>query len=86
MQNYYDYVKRVTAINTEAVRRLVDCEDTNSLDLAELFEGIANLYLDISDDIRERFISLRADAHTPPARQVTAPSSATKNPEKVPGG
>lgn len=86
MQDYYDYVKQVTAINTEAVRRLVDYEDTNTLELVELFEGIANLYLDISDDIRERFISLRADAHTPPARQATAPLSATKNPEEVPGG
>ena len=80
MQDYCNYVKRVTAIHKEAVQRLVDCDDTNLLELAELFEDVANLYLDISEDIRARFIFLEVGIDTRLAPRVPAPSSATTNP------
>lgn len=81
MQDYRDYVKRVTAIHKEAIQRLVDCEDTNLLELAELFEDVSNLYLDISEDIRARFISLEARTDTQLDLQEPAPRFATTNPK-----
>ncbi len=77
MQDYYSYVKQVTAIHNEAVRRLVDCEDTNVLELAALFEDAANHYLDISEKIRARHTSNQAHALSWLVPQLTAPSSAT---------
>ena len=86
MEDYCNYVKRVTAIHKEAVQRLVDCDDTNLLELAEMFEGIANLYLDISEDIRERFISQEVHAKIRRVRKVFAPLSATANPGEATEG
>lgn len=83
MQNYFDYVKRVTTIQNEAVRRLVNCEDTDPLELAELFEDIANRYLDISEKIRAHSISRGADVHSLLAPQEFSPSSETKLSEEV---
>jgi hypothetical protein len=77
MREYYDYVKQVTAIHNEAVRRLVDFEDTNLLELAELFEDAANHYYDISERIREQFILKEIHSLTPLAPQPIAPLSAT---------
>lgn len=86
MQDYRDYVKDVTAIHKEAVQRLVDCDDTNLLELAEMFEGIANLYLDISEEMRSRFISLKAPADTRPVPRAPAPRSAIMCREEAPEG
>lgn len=86
MQDYCNYVKRVTAIHKEAVQRLVDCDDTNLAELAELFESIANLYLDISEEISARFISEEVRAHILLVQKVIVPSPLTKNLEEVTEG
>ncbi len=57
MEEYYEYVKRVTAIHNETVRRLVDNNETSPLQLMELFEDVANVYLNISEEIRSRLFS-----------------------------
>ena len=57
MQSYDDYMERVMAIHHETVRRLVDRDGTNLPEIAEMFEDIANLYLDISEEIRVHLIS-----------------------------
>ena len=86
LRDYCNYVKRVTAIHKEAVQRLVDCDDTKLLELAELFEGAANLYLDISEDIRARFTSLEGRVDTRRVPRALAPRSAITNQEEVPEG
>ncbi|MBU6298910.1 MAG: hypothetical protein KGJ79_07565 [Alphaproteobacteria bacterium] len=78
MRDYYNNAKQVTAIHNEAVRRLVDCDETNALELAELFEDAANHYLDISEKIRTRFISEEIRALIPLGLQATARSSETE--------
>ncbi len=82
MREYYAYLRRVAAIHHEAVRRLVDHGDTNPLELAELFEDTANLYLDISENIRARFISEEVRSLFPVVRQLTEPWSPTRNLEE----
>ena len=78
MQSYGDYVKRVTAIHHETVRRLVDHEGTNPRDIAAFFEDVANIYLDISDEIHANLISEEVERLFP-VLQSTAPSSSTAN-------
>ena len=82
MREYYAYVKRVTVVHHEAVRRLLARDDTDPLELAELFEDTANLYLDISEGIRARLISEQVRSLFPAVRQLTEPWSQTRNPEE----
>ena len=77
MDQYYDYVKRVTAIHNESVRRLVDSSETTPLQLMELFEDVANVYLNISEEIRSRFFSQEAGQNCPGGRLSAEPSSPT---------
>jgi len=68
MQDRIEYMKRVTAIHDEAVRRLVDNKDVSLAELAAFFEDIGNLYLNISEDIRSKVTSgseLRTSAEDP---------------------
>jgi len=55
MQEYQEYLKQVTLIHQETIRRLINYDHTPPLDLAEMFEGIANQYLDISEQIRDHY-------------------------------
>ncbi len=80
MQEYRDYIKRVTAIHHETVRRLADRDDTNLLELAEMFEDVANHYLSISEDIRAHFISEEVWTRFLAGRQSAATSSPTTYP------
>ena len=66
MKSYCEYMKRVTAIHKETVKRLLDCEQTDLLEIAALFEDTANLYMDISEEIRTKVMSLggAADSRT----------------------
>jgi hypothetical protein len=66
MQDYQEYLKQVTLIQQETIRRLINYDHTPPLELAEMFEGIANQYLDISEQIRDHYFV---------AQQATAPSS-----------
>ena len=79
MRGYYAYVKRVTAIHHEAVRRLIASGDTDPQELAALFEDTANLYLDISEGLRARFISEEVCSLFPVVRQLTEPRFPSKN-------
>jgi hypothetical protein len=77
MEEYYEYVKRVTAIHNETVRRLVNSSDTNPVQLMELFEDVANVYLNISEENRSRFFSQEARLNSPAGRLSAEPSSPT---------
>lgn len=79
MQDYFNYIKEVTAIHNETVRRLVDRDDTPPLELADLFEDVANRYLDISDEIRAWVISNEIRSKFPAIRQLTEPLSRIEN-------
>ena len=78
MQSYGDYVKRVTAIHHETVRRLVDHDGTNPRDIAAFFEDVANIYLDISEEIHAKFISEEVERLFPVLQSI-AKSSPTGN-------
>ena len=52
IQEYRLYLKDVTAIQTETVRRLIDTDSLPPLEMAAVLEDIANKFLDMSDDIR----------------------------------
>ncbi len=62
MKSYCEYMKRVTSIHKETVKRLLDCEQTDLLEIAELFEDTANLYMNISEEIRTKVMALGAAA------------------------
>lgn len=53
LQDYRQYLREVTVIQTETIRRLIDDDSAAPLEMAAVLEDIANLFLDISDDIRE---------------------------------
>ena len=82
MRDYYAYAKRVTAIHHEAMRRLLGRDDTHPLELAEMFENAANLYLDISEGIRARAISEEIRSLFPALRQSTEPWYLTRTLEE----
>jgi len=70
MEDYHEYLKQVTAIHNETIQRLINNDSTPPLELAEMFEDIANLYVDISEEIRTRCIG---------GRQVVVPLSWREN-------
>jgi phosphate uptake regulator len=78
MQSYSDYVKRVTAIHHETVRRLIDHDGTNLREIAELFEDVANLYLNISEEIHAHLISEEVERLCP-GLQSSLPSFPTEH-------
>ena len=53
IQNYCLYLQRVMEIQSEAVRRLADCEGTQAIEVAAMLEDIANTFLNMSDAIRD---------------------------------
>jgi len=53
IQEYRLYLKDVTAIQAETVRRLIETDNLPPLEMAAVLEDIANKFLDMSDDIRE---------------------------------
>ena len=53
MQNYRLYLQQVMEIQSEAVRRLAECEGTPAIEVAAMLEDIANTFLNLSDAIRE---------------------------------
>jgi len=53
IQEYRLYLKDVTAIQAETVRRLIETDSLPPLEMAAVLEDIANKFLDMSDDIRE---------------------------------
>jgi hypothetical protein len=83
MQNYCDYIKRVTAIHHETVRRLVDRDDTSLPELAELFEDVANFYLNISEEIHAHTISEEVRACVRQVPQATVPLPLIRNPAEA---
>jgi hypothetical protein len=68
--DYRQYLRRVMAIHNEAIRRLAKNENLPAIELAAMFEDIANQYLDISDEIRWSEVG---------DRPSTVPSSPTKD-------
>jgi hypothetical protein len=53
LQEYRLYLKDITAIQAETVRRLIENDDLPPIEMAAVLEDIANKFLDMSDDIRE---------------------------------
>ncbi len=53
IQDYRQYLRDITAIQTETVRRLVESDTTPPMEMAAVLEDIANKYLDMSDEIRD---------------------------------
>jgi hypothetical protein len=51
-QEYRLYLKDITAIQAESVRRLIETEGLPPIEMAAVLEDIANKFLDMSDDIR----------------------------------
>jgi hypothetical protein len=52
LQDYRRHLRDITAIQAEAVRRLID-SDTPPMEMAAVLEDIANKFLDMSDEIRD---------------------------------
>jgi hypothetical protein len=59
---YDAYLTQISAIHEEAVRRLSLHDRTPPLEVAAMFEDMANLYLDLCDDIRENVRNARPRA------------------------
>ncbi len=53
IKNYCLYLQQVMEIQSEAVRRLADCEGTQAIEVAAMLEDIANTFLNMSDAIRD---------------------------------
>ena len=53
MQEYRQYLRDITAIQAETVRRLVESDATPPMEMAAVLEDIANKFLDMSDEIRD---------------------------------
>ncbi len=61
IEGYREYLQRVTVIQGEAIKRLSCDPAIPPLEMAAMLEDIANLYLDISDGIRELALASPAD-------------------------
>lgn len=57
MPEYQQFLRQITAIQTETIRRLVDNGATPPLEFAAVLEDIANQFLDISEEIRDLALS-----------------------------
>lgn len=56
MKQFGTYLKRLVKLHNEMLTRVVNNDQTRSLDLAELFEDVGNCYLDVSDQIRAAYL------------------------------
>lgn len=52
-EDYKQYLRDITAIQTETVRRLMENDAASPMEMAAVLEDIANKFLDMSDDIRD---------------------------------
>lgn len=68
MQDYRKHLREVTAIQAETIRRLVEDDATPPLEVAAVLEDVANMFLDVSDDIRE--LALGQPEGAPPSGSV----------------
>ncbi len=53
LQDYRRYLRDITSIQAETVRRLVENDATPPMEMAAVLEDIANKFLDMSDEIRD---------------------------------
>jgi hypothetical protein len=53
LQDYRRYLRDITSIQAETVRRLVENDSTPPMEMAAVLEDIANKFLDMSDEIRD---------------------------------
>lgn len=65
IQDYRRYLRDITAIQAETVRRLVESDTTPPMEMAAVLEDIANKFMDMSDEIRD-FASIRPEADSRP--------------------
>jgi hypothetical protein len=61
IDGYREYLQRVTVIQGEAIKRLSGDPAIPPLEMAAMLEDIANLYLDVSDGIRELVLASPAE-------------------------
>lgn len=59
VESYDAYLRQIAAIQDEIRRRLGAPDRTPPLDVAAMFEDVANIYLDMCDEIRETARDLR---------------------------
>lgn len=60
IQDYRSYLRDITAIQAETVRRLIESDATPPMEMAAVLEDIANKFLDMSDEIRDFALTLPA--------------------------
>lgn len=65
IQDYRQYLRDITAIQAETVRRLVESDTTPPMEMAAVLEDIANKFMDMSDEIRD-FALGHQEADLPP--------------------
>lgn len=65
LQDYRQYLREITVIQTETIRRLIADDSAPPLEMAAVLEDIANLFMDISDDIREYALGQSPTARQP---------------------
>jgi hypothetical protein len=53
IHDYRQYLRDITAIQAETVRRLVESDSTPPMEMAAVLEDIANKFLDMSDEVRD---------------------------------
>ncbi len=80
MQDYRRYLREVTAIQSETLRRLVGDDSTPPLEVAAVLEDIANLFLNVSDEIRDFALGRPESGRSSPSA-----SAAAAHPVSVPG-
>jgi hypothetical protein len=68
IQDYRQYLRDITAIQAETVRRLVESDTTPPMEMAAVLEDIANKFMDMSDEIRDFALS-RSEAGSPLATE-----------------
>ena len=58
IHDYRNYLRDITAIQAETVRRLTESDATPPMEMAAVLEDIANKFLDMSDEIRDFALTL----------------------------
>ena len=53
LYDYRQYLRDITSIQAETVRRLVENESIPPMEMAAVLEDIANKFMDMSDEIRD---------------------------------
>lgn len=62
LQDCRQHLHEVMTIQGEAIRRLIADDSTPPLEMAAVLEDIANLFLDMSDEIRDLALGQPQDA------------------------